>query len=214
MKNVQIEPLGEAAFILRHLEDVPAWAVAQALARDPRIEEAAPAYDTVGVYVRPGLKAATLKEILESLEIADVSEPKTHIVPVCYELGLDFAEVQSRLSLRPSEVIRHHLAPIYTCFAVGFAPGFPFLGYLDDALAGLPRRSSPRPHVPPGSVGITGRQTGIYPSSTPGGWNLIGRTPLILADLEDAYFPIAAGDQIQFESISASEFEALEGKRL
>lgn len=214
MKDVQIEPLGERAFVLRNLGAAPAHAVAAALMRDGRIEEAAPAYDTVGVFVDGEFEVHELRELLAGLEIEDAAEPKLHVIPVCYEMGPDMAEVSERLSLKSSEVVRHHTGIDYTCFAIGFSPGFPFLGYLDGAITGLPRRGSPSPSVPAGSVGITGRQTGIYPSATPGGWNLIGRTPLTLVDLEDGNFPIAAGDRVRFEAISAAEFERREGERL
>lgn len=214
MKNVLIEPLGERAFILRNLGDAPAYAVAAALMADPRIEEAAPAYDSVGVFVGEGFEPAWLREAVESLTLGEIPSPKAHIIPVCYEMGPDLDDVAHRLTLRKSEVVRHHTQTEYTCFALGFSPGFPFLVYLSHAITGLPRRPSPRTKVPPGSVGITGRQTAVYPSATPGGWNLIGRTPLTLVDLEDAYFPIAAGDRVKFEAISSDEFNRLEGQRL
>lgn len=209
-----MEPLGERAYLVRRLGAVPAHAVAAAIMATGRVEEATPAYDTVGVYVGKDFDSGTLRQILEEMEFGDVPEPKRHHIPVCYELGADFEDVCRQLSLRASEVIRHHSTPDYTCFAIGFSPGFPFLGYLSDALSGLPRRASPRTHVPPGSVGITGRQTGVYPGPSPGGWNLIGRTPLTLVDLDDAYFPISAGDWVKFEPISAAKFDELEGQRL
>lgn len=214
LKDVLIEPLGERAFILRNLGDSPAHAVATALMADAQILEAAPAYDTVGVFVGEDFEFWHLRELLDGLEITNVPEPKLHVIPVCYDYGPDLAEVAHRLSLKVSEVVRHHTKTEYTCFALGFSPGFPFLGYLSEAITGLPRRSSPRPKVEPGSVGITGRQTGIYPSATPGGWNLIGRTPLTLVDLEDRYFPISAGDRVRFEQITAEEFERRAGDRL
>lgn len=214
MKGVGIEPLGERAYLLRNLGDAPAFAVAAALMKDPRIEEAAPAYDTVGVFVGPEFESSWLRSILDSLDLEEVPPPKHHEVPVCYELGPDFEEVCGRLSLKSSEVIRHHCAPEYTCFAIGFAPGFPFLGFLSDALSGLPRRASPRTRVPPGAVGITGRQTGIYPGASPGGWNLIGLTPLTIVDVNAGYFPISAGDRVRFIPITSAEYDEREGSRL
>ena len=93
-------------------------------------------------------------------------------------------------------------------------PGFPYLGYLPEKLCGVPRLNSPRIRVEPGSVGLTGRQTGIYPLPRPGGWNLIGRTPLTLVDVADGYFPLRVGDRVRFSRIESSEYERLYGMRL
>ena len=117
----------------------------------------------------------------------------------------------ARLALSPAEVIELHCQVEYDVFAIGFLPGFPYAGYLPPALAGLARRDSPRLRVPAGSVAIAGRQTAIYPIESPGGWHLLGTTPLCIADPESGYFPIRAGDRIRFEPISASEFE---GRRM
>ena len=91
---------------------------------------------------------------------------------------------------------------VHWMFAVGFLPGFPYAGYLPDALSGLGRRAAPRVRVPAGSVAIAGRQTGVYPSESPGGWHLIGRTPLRIVDVEGGHFPIRAGDRIRFRPIA------------
>jgi inhibitor of KinA len=99
-------------------------------------------------------------------------------------------------------------------YAIGFCPGFPYLGYLPAELTGVPRLESPRLRVEPGSVGLTGRQTGLYPLARPGGWNLIGRTPLTIVDVEQDFFPIHVGDQVQFVRIDAREFDARFGERL
>ena len=110
----------------------------------------------------------------------------------------------ARLKLTSAEVIAIHSSVDYDVFAVGFLPGFPYAGYLPPALAGLPRRDSPRLQVPAGSVAIAGRQTAIYPRQSPGGWHLLGTTPLCIADVEAGYFPIQAGDRIRFQPISAA----------
>jgi KipI family sensor histidine kinase inhibitor len=212
--NFVIEPLGEGAFLLRNLGEVPAYAVAQALARNERILEAAPAYDTVGVFVGPDFRREWLEEALRDLSLDSLPEPKLHAVPVCYELGEDLAEAAGQLGMTADELAERHSALEYRCYAVGFAPGFPFLGYLPPELAKLSRRASPRQAVPAGSVGVTGRQTGIYATESPGGWNLIGRTPLEIVCVEDAYFPIAAGDRVRFQRIEPPEFEKRKGERL
>jgi inhibitor of KinA len=118
------------------------------------------------------------------------------------------------VGLLPDDVVRAHCEMNYTVYAIGFCPGFPFLGYLPAELCGVPRLAAPRKKVEPGSVGMTGRQTGIYPLERPGGWNLIGKTPLVLVDVAASYFPLSAGDRIRFEPIDRSQFDALRGCKL
>src|SRR4029077_12780703 len=120
-------------------------------------------------------------------------------IPCCYDFQLDLDRVARHTGLRPDDVIRLHSETVYTVYAIGFCPGFPYLGYLPAALCGVPRLPSPRLRVEPGSVGLTGRQTGIYPLERPGGWNLLGRTPLQLVDVAEGYFPLRAGDRVQFQ---------------
>jgi inhibitor of KinA len=99
-------------------------------------------------------------------------------------------------------------------YAIGFCPGFPYLGYLPSALSGVPRLETPRVRLERGSVGLTGRQTGIYTEPRPGGWNIIGRTPFELVNVADGYFPLRTGDRVQFTRIDEREFRRLEGQRL
>ena len=141
-------------------------------------------------------------------------EPMAHRIPCCYELQLDISRVAKHLGLPADEIIRLHSETEYTVYAIGFCPGFPYLGYLPEKLCGVPRLESPRPRVDVGSVGLTGRQTGIYTEVRPGGWNIIGRTPLQLVDVKDAYFPLRTGDRVQFERIDGREFKKLRGERL
>src|SRR5204863_8697667 len=116
--------------------------------------------------------------------------------------------------LPADEVVRLPSGATYTVYAIGFCPGFPYLGYLPAGLCGIPRLPAPRLRVEAGSVGLTGRQTGIYTEPRPGGWNLIGRTPLQLVDVKDEYFPLRTGDQVKFARIDEREFRSFEGKRL
>ena len=111
-------------------------------------------------------------------------------------------------------MIRCHAGTDYVVYAIGFCPGFPYLGYLPPELCGVPRLPAPRLRVEAGSVGLTGRQTGIYTQARPGGWNLVGRTPLVLVDVADGYFPLRTGDRVQFERIDEAEFQRLQGQRL
>jgi inhibitor of KinA len=138
----------------------------------------------------------------------------SHLIPCCYELQLDLARVAEHVGLPPEEVIRLHLETEYTVYAIGFCPGFPYLGYLPPAICGVPRLDSPRKQLEAGSVGLTGRQTGIYTEPRPGGWNIIGRTPLELVNVADGYFPLRTGDKVQFIRIDEKEFERLRGQRL
>jgi inhibitor of KinA len=135
-------------------------------------------------------------------------------IPCCYELGPDLGRIAEQTGLSAEEVIRLHTETTYTVYAIGFCPGFPYLGYLPAALCGIPRLPAPRLRVEAGSVGLTGRQTGIYTEERPGGWNLIGRTPLELVNVRDGYFPLRTGDQVRFERISVTEFERRRGQRL
>jgi inhibitor of KinA len=132
------------------------------------------------------------------------------VLPVCYggEFGPDLETVAAHCGLGAAEVITLHSGAAYRVHAIGFVPGFPYLGGLPAAL-GVPRRATPRTRVPAGSVGIGGAQTGVYPMATPGGWHLIGRTPLAL------YRPnherpclLGIGDRVQFQPISPEEFAA------
>lgn len=142
------------------------------------------------------------------------AEGRLHRIPCCYALGPDLDRVAERTVLARDEVIRLHSEALYTVYAIGFCPGFPYLGYLPPELCGVPRLLTPRLRVEPGSVGLTGRQTGIYPEARPGGWNLIGRTPLTLVDVAAGYFPLRTGDRVRFEPIGEDEFRRLVGQRL
>src|ERR1700719_4332406 len=129
-------------------------------------------------------------------------------------MQLDLPRVAEHTGLTADEVIQLHAETVYTVYAIGFCPGFPYLGYLPAPLCGVPRLAAPRLRVEAGSVGLTGRQTGIYTEPRPGGWNLIGRTPLELVNVRDGYFPLRTGDRVQFRRIDAAEFERLRGQRL
>jgi inhibitor of KinA len=129
-------------------------------------------------------------------------------------MQLDLARVAEQTGLNGDQVIELHTATEYTVYAIGFVPGFPYLGYLPAELCGVGRLPSPRLRVEPGSVGLTGRQTGIYPLPRPGGWNILGRTPLVLVDVADGYFPLRVGDRVRFQRIDEAEYRRLEGERL
>jgi len=147
----------------------------------------------------------------EALPGSATVDPKRHLeIPVCYEgeYAPDLEAVATQKGLSPDEVIRLHTREAYRVYMVGFLPGFPYLGRLDDRL-GIARKPQPRA-VPAGGVGIAGMQTGIYPLNSPGGWWIIGRTPVRLFDA-GANPPVLlrAGDQVRFRSIPAAEFRHL-----
>lgn len=208
---MRLEPLGERAYLVRNL-GAPAHAYAALLnaSPPPGLEEAVASYDTVGLYVDP-----------DAFNPADLPEPegvpgvgRRHLIPVCYAMGEDLEEVARMVGCSSADVVRMHTAQPYLCHAIGFCPGFPYLGYVHGPLAQTRRRDSPRTRVPAGSVAVAGSQTGIYPLETPGGWRLIGRTPLTIVAPQDDYFPISPGDEVQFCSIDAAEFARLVGQRL
>jgi len=131
-------------------------------------------------------------------------------IPVCYggEYGPDLAVVAAHTGLTPEEVIQLHSAAEYRVHAIGFSPGFPYLGGLPPRL-NTPRRATPRPSVPAGSVGIGSAQTGVYPVASPGGWNLIGRTPRALFRLHKSPPALLLiGDRVKFRPITPGEFAA------
>jgi len=207
---MRVERLGETAYIVRDLPCEP-WRYSEALSSRSiaGLEEAVASYETVGLYVDPDVFLPASVELAVD-RLGTDSTPDLHEIPVCYELGLDLNEASNKLALRPSELVRLHSETVYRCYAIGFMPGFPYLGYLPKAISGLGRLASPRTQVPRGSVGITGRQTGIYPSASPGGWWLIGQTPLKMVDLETGFFRMHAGDEVRFVPIDSSRFQELE----
>jgi len=181
-----------------------------------------PAYASVGVFF--DADAIRASEVIETLvavaltERASCQRETTHTnhftIPVCYEFAPDLPRVCEHTGLTADDVIRLHTSIEYTVYAIGFVPGFPYLGYLPAELCGVPRLASPRLKVEPGSVGLTGRQTGIYPLPRPGGWNLIGRTPLTIVDVKDGFFPLRVGDRVTFTPIDETRFRELDGERL
>lgn len=216
---MKLVPLGDQA-VLASFTDEPAavrFAAAVQSAAPPWLHDVVPAYASVGVYFdADAVRTAEVVRWLEALPVTDtgVSAGTRHVIPVCYELGPDLGAVAEFLRMPPEEVIRRHTAVEYTVYAVGFVPGFPYLGHLPAELCGVPRLASPRVRVEPGSVGLTGRQTGVYPLARPGGWHLIGRTPLVLVDVADDYFPLRVGDTVRFEPISEGEYRRREGNKL
>ena len=214
-------PLGDQA-VLAYLPDEAAavrFAAGVRAAAPAWLHDVVPAYASVGVFfdadaIRTGDVAAWLNTVAAGDEADPGRPPAAHVIPVCYDFQLDLGRVCDHTGLAADDVIRLHAAAEYTVYAVGFVPGFPYLGYLPPELCGVGRLASPRGRVEAGSVGLAGRQTGVYPLPRPGGWNLIGRTPLTLVDVAAGFFPVRVGDRVRFARIDAAAFRRLEGERL
>ena len=177
-----------------------------------------PSYTTLMVhYDLTALTPAQARELIDHA-LTDLQPQaqgcgQCHVLPVWYDLsvGPELALLSQRSGLAVEEVIRRHSAHPYQVFALGFAPGFAFMGLVDEALA-TPRLNTPRKRVAAGSVGIAERQTAAYPVVSPGGWNLIGRTPAKLFDRErDGYSLMQPGDTVRFEPVGHAEFINLDG---
>ncbi len=152
---------------------------------------------------------------MKNLETGDHGNEKIIDIPVCYggEFGPDLADVAAHAGLSEAEVIERHSRNNYPIYMLGFLPGFAYLGGLDPQL-NTPRLKTPRQEIPAGSVGIAGMQTGIYPLKSPGGWRLIGRTPVKVYDPSSPNpFLYAAGDVIRFRPVDEAEYRRIEGAR-
>lgn len=214
-----LEPLGDAAVLVRlgdaidettHVRVRRAFARLLELPAELGSTEVVPAFTTVAVHFDLArnpyhVVAAAVAARLQDLEAEPLPEARLVTVPVRYGggNGPDLEYVARYAGLTPAEVVRRHAAGDYLVHMIGFAPGFPYLGGLDPQLA-CPRRDSPRTHVPAGSVGIGGTQTGIYPFDSPGGWQLIGRTDLVLFDAaREPVSLLAAGDRVRFVEVTS-----------
>lgn len=179
----------------------------------PGLIEVVPAYRSLQLIYDPQLTApgrleAYINAFEDRLDAIEPPPAQTVNIPVCYggEFGPDLGFVAEHNSLSQDEAVRLHSQTEYLIYMLGFTPGFPFLGGLDQRLH-TPRRETPRTHVPQGSVGIANGQTGIYPLSSPGGWQLIGRTPSRLFRPErDGPVPYSPGDSLLFYPVSQDEY--------
>lgn len=220
MTPLDLVPLGEQGWLARFPDESSArrWhrSATESSAQVPGVVEIVLAYRTVAVlFDLRRVDAEAVRACLLGLHGngAESSEGRLIHLPVLYD-GEDLRAVAESLGLSERTVMEAHSGKVYDVFALGFRPGFPYAGYLPECLCGLPRRLRPRAVVPAGSVAIVGRQTGVYPDASPGGWHLIGRTPLRIVDVDSGHFPIRAGDQVQFAAIEAEEFEAVRGSLL
>jgi inhibitor of KinA len=220
--SMRIVPAGDSAVVVE-LEDridpaVNAKAIALAEAVQAAglhgVRDVVPTYRSVAVYFDPlRVDYDALLALLESSERSPATGSRTASrvrIPVCYgdDLGPDLAEVASFAGVGEDDVVRMHTAVRYRVFMLGFVAGFAYLGAVDERIA-MPRHATPRLKVPLGSVGIAGSQTGVYPAETPGGWRLIGRTPVKPFDPDRADpFLMKAGDEVDFYAITRTEYDA------
>ena len=233
---MDVTPLGDSAVLIRvaeNFDDASEGALEQVLAvqrclsaaKIPGVIELAPAYTTVALFYDPvisinagappenvlGWIEERIRDALSKSETSSPESVKTSVIeiPVCYdvEFGFDLDEVAQRAGVDRKKVVDLHTGVEYRVHCIGFIGGFPFLGGLPRELA-TPRRETPRKEVPTGSVGIGGKQTGIYQIKSPGGWNIIGRTPLRLFDPQkNPPGLLRAGDRVRFRPISRDEFD-------
>jgi len=183
------------------------------------VEAVVPAYRSLSIIYDPlATTPGRLAEILHALEAdsraAEIAKAKVVPIPVCYggEFGPDIGVVAEHTGLREDEIVVIHIAVDYPIYMIGFTPGFCYLGGLDRRLQ-MPRRKTPRTNLPAGSVGVAESQTGMYPVDSPGGWQIIGRTPLrLFAPARENPFLYEAGDRIRFVPIAEAEFRRLREK--
>lgn len=178
------------------------------------IEDIIPAYQSIALlFENPvSVLSKAVDAIQQKLQQVEVEEfdIKTIEVPVCYELGLDWEDVEKYTKLPEEQISKTHSSGTYTVAMMGFLPGFLYLSGLDNSLA-CPRKSNPRTNIPEGSVGIAGAQTGIYSLESPGGWQIIGCTPKHFFDVQgDPPIQIRPGDRVRFTPITEQQFREWE----
>jgi inhibitor of KinA len=217
---VQVLPLGDQGWLVgpdAEGDSLRAAAVLRSAAL-PGVTDVVQSLRSVAVIAEP-LKAGEdlpdrLASVIAGAGSGTLPPGRLREIPCCYEIGPDLAAVAEARGLSADEVVGLHAATEFTVYAIGFCPGFPYLGRLPERLAGLPRRPSPRVRVEPGSVGLAVGWSCIYTAPRPGGWHIVGRTPVSLVDVGDGYFPLRAGDRVRFRPITPREFSELEGQRV
>lgn len=218
---MKINPYGESALLVQFDEEISiatsqkVVALYRSLDQSQKFTFLIPAYNSLTVGFDP--KHLSMKESLSYIKSINFDLPEvntnTHqfVVPVCYdeEYAPDMGEVEQLTGLSKHEIIQLHSSNTYHVFMLGFIAGFSYLGTLPEALH-CPRKLSPRMKVPAGSVGLAGEQTGIYPSEAPGGWQLIGRTPLDLFNQkQNPPNFLSPGDSVKFRPITSDEFKLI-----
>jgi inhibitor of KinA len=228
MMDFQVFPLGDQAVLLEFGTNINKnihlniWQVSALLEKTSPswMMEYIPAFTTITVvYDAASILfpevCQELKVLFSDLEKSEPIDSQVVEIPVCYggNMGPDLEYVANYNHLTMDEVVKIHTAQDYLVYMIGFAPGFPYIGGMSEKIA-APRKKTPRLKIPARSVGIAGMQTGIYPIETPGGWQIIGRTPINLF-LPDKEIPslLKAGDRLKFHPISLEEFLELESNQ-
>ena len=222
----RIEVVAIDCLMLRLFDDIAETNMPWMLAASERLRagfaecliDLVPSYTTLmvhydGLALSPSQARELIAQAMTDLRPQTRNLGQCHVLPVWYDesVGPELALLAQRLGGSVSDVIRRHSEHQYQVFALGFAPGFAFMGLVEEALA-APRLNTPRKRVAAGSVGIAERQTAAYPAQSPGGWNLIGRTPSALFDRErEGYSLMQPGDTVQFAPITHAEFIRLGG---
>ena len=222
----RIEVVAIDCLMLRLFDDIAESNMPWMLAASERLRasfagqliDLVPSYTTLmvhydGLALSPAQARELIAEALTDLHPETRNSGQCHVLPVWYDLsvGPELSLLATRADCSVSDVIRRHSEHEYQVFALGFAPGFAFMGLVEEALA-APRLNTPRKRVASGSVGIAERQTAAYPAQSPGGWNLVGRTPSALFDRErEGYSLMQPGDTVRFAPITHAEFIRLGG---
>ncbi len=223
-KRIKIVPVGDSALLVRAGNDISPetnrlvrqimFSMSKAKVRG--VTELVPAYADLMVYydpmhTEPAILTEAIRNVLSANhKIAPMPSRLVHI-PVVYggEFGPDLEEVAQTNNISPGQVVSIHAGNDYTVYMMGFSPGFCYLGGMDERISCM-RKASPRLNIPAGAVGIAGNQTGIYPIDSPGGWQLIGRTPVKLFRPDEVQpFLVQAGDRIRFVPVSPERFDEM-----
>ena len=212
---IKIVPSGDSIIIINNLNNLKTSSLTDYLEKLElnEIEDIISLKSSVGILFNPHKISSSdfikkTKNLLSNKNFFNNKKIKTWEIPICYDkdFAIDLNEISTKCKIDVDQVIKKHNNKTYEVDIVGFLPGFLYLGKLDDSLH-LPRKKNPRTHIPEGSIGIAGNQTGIYNIESPGGWNIIGRTPLRLFDkLKNPPIKIKQGDKIIFKEITKEEF--------
>tara|TARA_B100000945_G_scaffold59236_1_gene44040 strand:+ start:108 stop:758 length:651 start_codon:yes stop_codon:yes gene_type:complete len=212
---IKIVPSGDSIIIINNLNNLKSSTLTDYLEKLElnEIEDIISLKSSVGILFNPHKISSSdfikkTKNLLSNKNFFNNKKIKTWEIPICYDkdFAIDLNEISTKCKIDVDQVIKKHNNKTYEVDIVGFLPGFLYLGKLDDSLH-LPRKKNPRTHIPEGSIGIAGNQTGIYNIESPGGWNIIGRTPLRLFDkLKNPPIKIKQGDKIIFKEITKEEF--------
>ena len=212
---IKIVPSGDSIIIINNLNNLKSSTLTDYLEKLElnEIEDIISLKSSVGILFNPHKISSSdfikkTKNLLTNKNLTNKNKMKTWEIPICYDkdFAIDLNEISTKCKIDVDQVIKKHNNKTYEVDIIGFLPGFLYLGKLDDSLH-LPRKNNPRTHIPEGSIGIAGNQTGIYNIESPGGWNIIGRTPLRLFDkLKNPPIKIKQGDKIIFKEITKEEF--------